>query len=79
MSDAVRDNTVESRFELDTGDGMAVAYYRLAPGVITFTHTEVPQALQGRGIASKLVRHALEDAARSLFTTQFCKFTQCVP
>ena len=63
MSD-VRQNTTHHRFELDADGHKAVAYYRLGPGVITFTHTEVPQALSGRGIGSKLAQGAL-DAARA--------------
>lgn len=64
MSDGIRDNKSLHRFELDADGGMAVAYYTLAPGVITFTHTEVPYELNGRGIASRLIRGAL-DAARA--------------
>ncbi|MES1149782.1 MAG: GNAT family N-acetyltransferase [Bradyrhizobium guangdongense] len=64
MPDAVRDNKAEHRFEMGAGDDMAVAYYRLEPGVITFTHTEVPAALWGQGIGSRLLRGAME-AARS--------------
>ena len=62
MSDTVRDNPALNRFELDVDGQMAVAYYQLAPGVITFRHTEVPQELSGHGIGSKLVRGALEAA-----------------
>lgn len=57
-------NTALDRFELNVDGQTAVAYYKLAPGVITFTHTETPIALRGRGIASRLVRGAL-DAARA--------------
>jgi uncharacterized protein len=60
----VRDNAALNRFELDVEGGMAVAYYRAAPGRITITHTEVPTALRGRGIGSVLVRGAL-DLART--------------
>jgi uncharacterized protein len=60
----IRNNTKLNRFELDVDGRTAVAYYKLAPGVITFTHTEVPQELSGRGIGSQIVRGALE-AARS--------------
>jgi uncharacterized protein len=59
MSD-VRNNTAQHRFELDVDGHQAVAYYRMAPGVITFVHTEVPQELSGRGIGTKLIRGALE-------------------
>lgn len=62
MSDEVRDNAALHRFELDADGHTAVAYYQLAPGVITFTHTEVPPALSGRGIGSKLARGALQAA-----------------
>jgi uncharacterized protein len=58
----VRDNAALHRFELDTGGGVAFATYRRADGVITFLHTETPRALRGRGIASALIRGALESA-----------------
>jgi uncharacterized protein len=60
MAAKVRDNPVESRFELHVGSHLAAAYYRKTPGVITFVHTEVPKALAGQGIGSQLVRGALE-------------------
>lgn len=60
MSEHVKDNPAASRFELDVGGHTAAAYYRKAPGIITFTHTEVPPALGGQGIGSRLVRGALE-------------------
>jgi predicted GNAT family acetyltransferase len=62
MAEAIRDNKAEHRFEMDAAGELAVAYYRLAPGVMTFTHTEVPAALWGQGIGSRLVRGALESA-----------------
>jgi len=60
MSEGVRNNTALNRFELEVDGQLAVAYYRMTPGVITFVHTEVPQALSGRGVATKLIRGALE-------------------
>ena len=57
---AVRDNKALSRFELDAEGGLAFANYRLAPGNVIITHTETPRALRGRGIASELVKGALD-------------------
>ena len=75
MSDEVRNNAALHRFELDADGHTAVAYYQLAPGVITLTHTEVPPALSGRGIGSKLARGALAAArAQGLKVVAKCPF-----
>jgi uncharacterized protein len=71
----VRNNAVLNRFELDVEGGMAVAYYRAAPGRITITHTEVPTALRSRGIGSVLVRDVLALArAQGLKVVSRCPF-----
>ena len=57
---SVRDNKAQNRFELDVGDGLAFANYRLTPSAVIITHTETPRALRGRGVASELVKGALE-------------------
>ncbi|MHC1943364.1 N-acetyltransferase [Bradyrhizobium sp. UFLA06-06] len=57
---AVRDNRDQNRFELDTEGGLAFANYRRTPAAVIITHTETPRALRGRGIASELVKGALE-------------------
>ena len=56
----VRDNPAESRFELPIGNDIAFASYRRLPGRVLITHTETPRALRGRGIASQLVKGALD-------------------
>ncbi len=60
MAPSVRDNRDRSRFELDVGSEIAFANYRLTPSAVTITHTETPPALRGRGMASELVKGALE-------------------
>ncbi len=71
----VRNNTVLSRFELETEDGTAVANYGASPGVLTIHHTEVPPALRGRGIASRLIHDALEHMrAQGLKVVPRCEF-----
>jgi predicted GNAT family acetyltransferase len=57
---SVRDNQSLSRFELDAGGAMAFANYRRTPGTVIITHTETPRSLRGHGIASELVRGALQ-------------------
>jgi predicted GNAT family acetyltransferase len=47
------------RFEASVGGRLAVCAYRRSGSVVHFTHTEVPAALQGRGIAAALVQAAL--------------------
>jgi hypothetical protein len=56
----VHDNKSRQRFELDAGGATAFANYRLTPDAVIITHTETPPALRGRGIASELVKGALE-------------------
>ncbi|MBR0833648.1 N-acetyltransferase [Bradyrhizobium manausense] len=60
MTATVRDNKDRSRFELDVGDELAFANYRLTPSAVIITHTETPRALRGRGIASVLINGALD-------------------
>jgi hypothetical protein len=57
---AVRDNKAQNRFELGIEGVVAFANYRLTPSAVIITHTETPRALRGRGIASELVKGALE-------------------
>jgi len=64
MSNNVRDSTERHRFELDADGQIAYSNYRRADGVLTILHTEVPKALEGRGIGSALARGLL-DIARS--------------
>ena len=72
----IRDNPTEHRFEADLGDvSLALAEYKLVPGKIVFTHTEVPPAHEGKGIGSALVRFALEAAReRGLTVVPLCPF-----
>ncbi len=77
MPDAVevRDNPDRHRFEIVIGDQIAFADYRLVEGGIMFTHTEVPEALGGRGLGTKLVLAGLKAARnRSLKVLPVCPF-----
>lgn len=56
----VRDNTALNRYELDIDGAMAFANYRRTATADIITHTETPRALRGRGVASELIKGALE-------------------
>jgi uncharacterized protein len=71
----IRQNIARQRYELDTQAGAAFAFYRLHDGVMTFTHTEVPAALRGRGIGSAMMRAVLTDVrAQGLKVIAACPF-----
>jgi hypothetical protein len=77
MTGEVRNNEAEHRYELEVDGQLALAAYRLRDGRITFTHTEVPDALEGRGIGSKLVKAALDDVrAKELKVVPACAFVK---
>ena len=58
----VTNNPDRTRYEARLGDEVAgFAAYRLSPGVIAFTHTEVEDRFEGRGVGSALARFALDD------------------
>ncbi len=56
----VTNNESENRFETQVEGDLAFAAYTRRGDTLTFTHTEVPDDLQGQGIGTKLVRGALE-------------------
>lgn len=73
----VVNNEAEDRFELRTPEGTALAAYQLRGDVIAFTHTEVPDALEGQGVGTELVKGALADARRrGLVVLPMCSFVR---
>jgi predicted GNAT family acetyltransferase len=64
-----------SRFEVDVPGGPALCVYRRQGDVLLLTHTEVPPALEGRGIAAALVKAALDWArAEGLRVRPLCSY-----
>lgn len=72
----VVNNRHESRFEVALpGGDMAFADYVLTPGKVTFPHTVVPAAHEGRGIASAIAKASLDWArAEGLMVVPQCSF-----
>lgn len=58
----IRHDRAAQRFEVWVEGEHCVLDYMLAGGVMTITHTIVPPAVGGRGVAGELVRAALEFA-----------------
>jgi len=75
MGHDIRDNTSRNRFEMDAGNDVAIVNYRLSPGVIMLTHTEVPEELEGQGLGSTIVRGVLQIVrTRGLKVVPACEF-----
>ena len=64
MPASIRHNAAASRFETTVDAQLCIADYRLAGRAVSMTHTYVPPALEGRGIAAALVATALAHARR---------------
>lgn len=53
-------NTEKLRFEAKLGEEFAIIEYRWYKGDIVFMHTFVPEAGQGKGIAGKMAKFAMD-------------------
>ncbi len=66
--------TMQYEYHID-GDVALVEYIKTPEGEVYLTHTEVPTNLQGRGIASELIREVLEDIKKEgLQVVPVCPF-----
>ena len=75
MTEEVANNAARKRYELHAEGGLAVAYYEARGDALAFTHTVVPDRLQGHGIASRLIKAALADVRkRGLKVVAECPF-----
>jgi len=68
-------NETAGRFEAQVDGQTAFADFHVADGAITFPHTVVPDAIEGQGVGSALVRAGLEHArAQGLKVKPRCSF-----
>ena len=75
MHTDIRDNADAHRYELDVEGRTAVVIYNLSGENLMITETLVPEALEGRGIASRLAKHVIADAReRGLVILPICPF-----
>jgi uncharacterized protein len=62
---SIADNPEASRYEIHVdGELAGTAAYDLEDSAISFTHTEIDDRFEGRGLGSQLARGALDDARR---------------
>jgi hypothetical protein len=65
------------RFTVTVDGQEAEVNYRVADGVMSITHTGVPEAIGGRGIAGDLVRAAFDHArAEGLKVRPLCSYAE---
>jgi predicted GNAT family acetyltransferase len=77
MMSEVVNNKVHQRYEIAVDGHVAATYYKLADGIITFIHSEVPPELGGKGVGSKLIRGALDQVrAGGLKVIAQCPFVK---
>ncbi|MCH4092400.1 GNAT family N-acetyltransferase [Acetobacter sp.] len=71
----IHDNQVAHRFEVKLDQVTAWLDYQKSANSLMILHTDVPEALAGRGVGSALVRHAYEVAqAENLTLVSQCSF-----
>lgn len=72
----VADNADRERYEIRVADRLAgFLRYRLHRDLIELVHTEINDEFEGRGLGSRLIAYALDDAReRGLAVLPFCPF-----
>jgi uncharacterized protein len=75
----VADHPDLHRYEARAADGTVLGFsaYRRSGDVVVFTHTEVDDSQEGKGVGSTLVRGALDDVRRAgLKVRPLCPFVK---
>ena len=78
MATEVSDNAASSRYEIHAdGELAGFAEYHRSGGIIAYLHTEIGPQFGGRGLATELIRAALDGArADGLMVEPFCPFVR---
>ena|SRR5882757_7990589 len=71
----ILNNTHNQQFEVFVGEDRASLEYRMHDGIIVLMHTEVPEALGGKSIASALAEYAFQYASEHKLPVKvYCPF-----
>lgn len=75
---AVTDHPDRQRFEIHVGDALAgFTEYRPKGDRYSFVHTEIGEDFGGRGLASRLIKDALDEMrTRGIAVLPFCPFVK---
>jgi predicted GNAT family acetyltransferase len=77
MEHQIKVNEAQNQFELNLEEGLALISYELDSNVLSILHTEVPEEVEGQGIASELAKFALDYARENqLKVKNYCRFVQ---
>jgi len=70
-------NDDKGRYEVTVDGELAELVFQAHGDRLILVHTEVPDALEGQGVGSRLVRAAVDDArARNLIVVPMCPFAR---
>lgn len=68
-------NEAANRFEIRLDEGLAQVEYRILADRIAFLHTEVPVEAEGKGVAGKLAKTALDYAREhGMIVLPYCPY-----
>lgn len=71
----ITDNKEKSRFEATVDGHKAIIEYKAMPSIISLTHTEVDDRLEGKGVASEMTDLVLQQIERrGLKVIPVCSF-----
>lgn len=77
MGNKITVNEANHQFEMQTPEGLALIAYELDVNTMLILHTEVPEAEEGKGIASDLAKFALNYARKNdMKVKNYCRFVQ---
>ena len=77
LSLMITHNEDKNQFELEANNAIAIAAYSRNGDILTFTHTEVPEELEGQGVGTKLIEGALGQVReQGLKIVPICSFVR---